>query len=613
MKRCFQSLLGMVCVLLGSLSVHADELKVISVTSTRTDTHWLYKVLCDKPVEPLVVQCLIDVDANLKSGREGGYDLLVEGDLLYQFNGPDPAGWTWEQIGGITRAFNGNAVTYTVPISHLTSKSLRMQVRLLKSDYSTVLGQMDDVSIQIDDLQRVDQANRVIVPLAPVKANRDLSARKRVQQAKSFYCYYGSCRVGELSAYDMVILHSPQMDVKDIAKLKKQGVVTIGYITVGEDDKLSEGNGNGPDGKASWFFDRDNDGKPDQNGIWKSYYANAMDPLWRENRVKEAVRLVTEEGYDGIFLDTIDTAVLYPETAPGMIQLVRDFRKALPEAPIVLNQGYTLLSQLAPMSDAFMLESFTATYDFQSKQYMLNYPSSMDWHAHKVRQYIEPVLKKNPLTVLVLDYAKPDDFKNIQAAADRAATFGFLFASAPIFLDDVYINDIVGKPDPRWLQKQATPQSMSFTLPEAVNGFPIGTVVMPSTCYGGYTVKPVVDGIANRAALHWSESAWASAEVQGEDVWLAFEFKKPQQGGRLKITWATDQGKAQVSQRYQVQIKVNGVWQDVVDAAGQQINVSMHPLPDTPYSGIRIHQPAGGGPTSRPNLMWIAQVQRIAH
>ena len=144
MKRCMLSLLGMACVLICSMSLCADELQVTSVNSTRTDTHWLYKVLCDKPVEPLVVQCLIDADANVKTGREGGFDLLVEGDLLYQFNDPDPAGWTWQQLAGITRQFNGTAVTYTIPISHLKSKSLRMQVRVLKSDYSTVLGQMND-------------------------------------------------------------------------------------------------------------------------------------------------------------------------------------------------------------------------------------------------------------------------------------------------------------------------------------------------------------------------------------------------------------------------------------------------------------------------------------
>lgn len=613
MMRCRLLQLGLLCLLCATMSVHADELNVLNVTSTRNESSWLFTVKCDKPLEPLVVQCLIDEDANTQTGHVGGFDLLIEFDLLYRFNGTDPTGWTWQQLGGVTRKFNGNTVTYAIPLSHLKSQSLRMQVRVLKSDYSAVLGKSADVSIKIDELEVVDASNHVVVPLAPVKKNRDLPARKRVQQANSFYCYYGSGRVGELSQYDVVILHSPQMATKDIATLKKQGVVTVGYISVGEDEQLSEGNGAGPDGKASWFLDRENDGKPDQNGIWKSYYANAMDPLWRENRVKEAIRLVEEEGYDGIFLDTIDTAVLYPQTAPGMIQLVADFRKALPDAPIVLNQGYTLLAQLAPMSDAFMLESFTATYDFQSKQYTLNTPSSMDWHAHKVRQFVQPVLKQFPLKVFVLDYANPDDSASIQAAADRAATFGFLFASAPIFLDDVYVNDIVGKVDARWLQKQATPQAMSFTLPEATNGFPAGTVVMPSSCYGGYSVKAVVDGIANRTTLHWSESAWASAEVEGEDVWLAFEFSQAQQGGKFQITWATDQGKAHVSQRYQVQVKVADHWQDVSHFTGQQLNETTIPLPDESYTGIRIYQSAGGGSQWRPNLMWIAQVKRLAH
>lgn len=612
MKRCVATLLSLSLVLILTLPLAAQQAKVLSVTSTRTDSQWFCKVLCDTAVEPLIVQCLIDDDANTKTGYIGGFDKLVEFDLLYKFNGNDPVGWTWQQLSGITRKFDGNMVTFKLPVAQFQSSQLRMQVRLLKSDYS-LLAQSDPVSVNLDDLQRVDSEGASVVPLAPVKGNRHLSARQRVAQAKSFYCYYGSGHLGQLSAYDLVILHSPQFKRNDIATLKKQCVVTIGYISVGEDDQLHQGNGNGPDGKASWYFDRDHDGKPDQNGIWKSYFANTMDPLWRQNRVAQAKRLVEEDGYDGIFLDTIDTVGRFPDTAPGMVQLVRDLREALPDAPIVLNQGYSLLPQLAPMADAFMLESFTSTYDFQSKRYMLNTPSSMDWHAHKVQQYVRPVLEKYPLKVLVLDYVKPDDLAAIQTAADRAATFGFLFAAAPIFLDDVYVNDIVGKSDPRWLQKQATPRAMAFTLPESANGFPMNTVIMPSSCYGGYSVKPVVDGVTNRSTLHWSEASWASAEVAGEDVWLAFEFDSPMTGGKLQITWATDKGKVFVSQRYRLQVKVDGKWIDVVDATDEHMPVSLHPLPNEPYTGICIYQSAGGGPTERPNIMWIAQVKRLVH
>jgi hypothetical protein len=612
MKRRLSSLLmlSLCLVFLGGLNLHAAE--VLEVTATRSETHLKMQVKCDTVVEPLIIQCLIDDDQNQATGYTGGFDRLVEFDLLYKFNGTDPAGWTWQQLAGITRQLSGNVATYTLPLDQFTADDLRVQIRLLKSDYSQVLGQSKLVPIKLSTLPQIAQPSvEPAKPLAPAKDNRHLSARERVKQANSFYCYYGSGKVAELSVYDLAILHSPQFKRSDIATLRKQGVVTVGYISVGEDDKINQGNGKGPDGKASWYFDRDHDGMPDQNAIWKSYFANPMDPLWRANRVAEAKRLVEEDGYDGIFLDTIDTVGRFPDTEPGMVQLVRDLREALPDSPIVLNQGYSLLSQLAPLADAFMLESFTATFDFQSKQYTLNTPVSMDWHSHKVKQYVRPVLNQYPLKVLVLDYALPTDFKSIQKAADRATTFGFLFASAPIYLDDVYVNDIVGRYDPIWLEKQATPKAMSLTLPESANGFPMNTVIMPSSCYGGYSVKPVIDGIADRSSLHWSESAWASAEIPGEDIWLAFEFDAPQTAGKLQITWATDNGKAYISDRYRVQIKKDGTWYDVVEATKQSVPVSLHPLPDTTYTGVRIFQSAGDGPMTRPDLMWIAQVRLL--
>ncbi len=613
MTRRFSALLAVSLCLFFVTTMTVNAAQVLEVNSTRTATDWQMQIKCDTVVEPLIIQCLIDDDQNPQTGYTGGFDRLIEFDLLYKFNGTDPAGWTWQQLSGITRQLSGNVATYTLPINQFSSEQLRLQIRLLKSDYSQVLGQSEAINVNLADLpQPVQVAAKPDKPLAPAKANRHLPARDRVKQANSFYCYYGSGKVSQLSEYDLAILHSPQYKKQDIATLKKLGVVTTGYISVGEDDKINEGNGKGPNGKASWYFDRDNDGMPDQNPIWKSYFANPMDPNWRANRVKEAKRLVEEDGYDGIFLDTIDTVGRFPDTEPGMVQLVRDLREALPDAPIILNQGYSLLSQLAPMADAFMLESFTATYDFQSKQYTMNTPVSMDWHSHKVRQYVQPVLKDYPLKVLVLDYALPTDLDSIQKAADRAATFGFLFASAPIYLDDVYVNDIVGKPDSKWLQKQATPKAMSLTLPESANGFPMNTVIMPSSCYGGYSVKPLVDGITDRSTLHWSESAWASAEIEGEDVWLAFEFDTPQTGGKVQITWATDSGKAYISDRYRVQIKKDGQWFDVVEQTRQSMPVSLHPMPATSYNGIRIFQSAGDGPKFRPNLMWIAQVRLLS-
>src|SRR5438045_6835632 len=114
--------------------------------------------------------------------------------------------------------------------------------------------------------------NRIALPLllavilassAARAADPTQPARQRVREAKSYYCYYGPDRVAELSHYDVVILHAPAATPEVVRQLKERGVVTIGYITCGADESVRDGDRTGPGGKASWYFDKDQDGKPD--------------------------------------------------------------------------------------------------------------------------------------------------------------------------------------------------------------------------------------------------------------------------------------------------------------------------------------------------------------
>lgn len=561
----------------------------------------------------------IDADRDADTGYRPdgdpslGFDMLINGGTLSKHAGADPAAWAWESVGPVDQAVEGHTLTLRFNANKLGGTSPRLGVWNMSADWMTRVDRAPDrglIDLKLDAALFEPEAAEPRIAPAPRKANADLPPRRRVAESTSFYCYYGSGKVAELSHYDVVILHSPQMAVEDIAKLKALGVVTIGYITVGEDDSLRVGDGTGPDGKASWYFDRDEDGQPDRNKIWNSWYANTNDPNWRADRVKEAKRLVEEEGYDGIFLDTIDTAQIYPEGAQGMVKLIADFREALPESPIILNQGFKLFDRLAPMADGLMLESFTATFDFDSKQYMLNYPASLDAHTRNVNKNLQPVLEEYPMPIFVLDYARPDDREAIQTAADRAASFGYQFAAAPIYLDAVYVNDIVGQPDPGWLEMQATPELMSVVLAEAANGFPAGTRLMPSSCYAGYTVAPLVDGIEDRADLHWSRAAWASSDEVDGDTWLQITLPEPRRGGELIITWATDSGITHVSQDYRVQTRSGGGdWQTIGSASRTTDDTSTHTLPDEAFTELRLIQPRDGGAAERPGLMWIAQLE----
>jgi hypothetical protein len=376
---------------------------------------------------------------------------------------------------------------------------------------------------------------------APPKANRHDGARERFQAAKSFYTYYGAGRLAELSHYDIAILHTPQMPSADVKRLSKLGVVTIGYVTIGEDEQLQIGNGQGPGGKASWYFDQDQDGQADQDPIWKSWYANTNDPQWRATRVAAAKQLVDEYGFDGVFLDLISVSERYPECRAGMVAILRDLRAALPNAVIVMNQGFDIVADVAPMADGFMIESFTATYDFDNKRYALNDPASLDFHLNRARKLLNPAIGNNPVRVLVLDYGEQTDRATIEYAANRAASLGYLFSVSPILLDDVYMDVPAGQADEKWLKLYSSPERLAYRLADERNGFPAGTVVTPSGNFAGYSVEPMFDAATDRSQFPWNKAAWASGE-DGGGAWLEINLPAEPAGGVLSIDWHDSAG-----------------------------------------------------------------------
>lgn len=538
-----------------------------------------------------------------------GVDMLIQGGQLFKFSGQKRDAWDWSPVEAISRKTQDKRADIRLNASLLGGQKIGVSLWIMSADWQSSLARvpakgLEVISLEASRLKSVQA--RKSVDFSSPRANRDLPVRTRVARAGSFYCYYGKERVEELSYYDVVILHSPEFAPDKIRKLKELGVVTIGYITVGEDDKLRTGNGKGPGGYASWYFQRDQAGKPDRNGTWNSYYANASDPEWRADRVAEAKRLINEDGFDGIFLDTLDTVERYRESYEGMVQLVQELRNALPGAPIILNQGYSLLPRLVPISDGLMLESFTSTYDFSSKQYMLNYPGSLDFHLMRMKREVLPILAKHPFPVFVLDYALPNQRENIQTAANRAVTFGFLFAAAPIFLDDVYMDMPVGKPDPKWLEKSATPESMALTLKQSVNGFPAGAKIIPSGCFAGYTVEPLVDGIADRAPLHWSKAAWASAE-DGDAPWLQVLLPAARTGGTFIVDFYKTPGERYLSRDFIIEAQAaDGKW--IPASVTLRDMQALAVLPSGPVTSIRIRQTAAGGSAERPNLLWLSQI-----
>jgi polysaccharide biosynthesis protein PelA len=126
--------------------------------------------------------------------------------------------------------------------------------------------------------------------------------------------------------------------------LKTQQKILLGYISLGE---ITQEN--------PFFETAQKKGiSLHENKNWPgSYFVDLRNPAWLEYIVNTAIPNVINQGFDGIFLDTIDTAeyleTLDPKKYSGLkraaINLLHLIRLNYPYIKIMLNRGFPLLPQ----------------------------------------------------------------------------------------------------------------------------------------------------------------------------------------------------------------------------------------------------------------------------
>ncbi len=467
----------------------------------------------------------------------------------------------------------------------------------------------------------------VIGGLSKKRKTIEYEERKKWFDSDKFVCYYGPDAIQELSDFNVAILESGNHKKSDIELLKKAGVWTVGYVTIGEDDKLEKGDGKGPGGYASFYMDADWDGKPDMNVNWNSYYVDAGNPLWQDIIINKRVKAVLDKGCDGIFMDTVDTVDIYPDTRKGMVDLIQNIRKKYPDIKIVQNRGFGVLQDTAPYIDGIMYEDFSINYDWQSDTYSqadsakLNSTGSFAVGINEMR-------KKHNFIVFALDYANPDQKDLIQFCYDRAWEYDFLPYVSTINLDEVYpyykpktergakkFTGEAGKASIVGNIKRIKSEINGIKPKKDENNFALyynGAKVEADSIFAGdYDPIALIDGFTNDKRIPWQDIAWASLELY-IDHWVTIEFSKPQKIGNVKIYWAYDNGKYYNSKEIEIQYYFQGYWKNlaVVKTDKDNTPVSEVKIP-TPEIGreLRIFQKKGNGPRVRPNIMWISEIE----
>jgi len=216
---------------------------------------------------------------------------------------------------------------------------------------------------------------------------------------KPLVFYYGIGQLDALTGYSKAVLQPEFYSPEEIAQLKRGGVEPLGYLSLSEDQ--------GP--SAPWQ-------RAERNPDWGGAFVHVGHPGWVEHVLGQA-RAAMAAGFVGLFLDTLNVELTFPEDVPHLLALVAAVREEAKTGYVLANRGFGMLPRLTEYVDGILFESFTARW---TEDGYGPWPAdTLEYHAQIAEQ-----LLRFDLDLYALDYADSDGLAAF--AERRARQFGLL-------------------------------------------------------------------------------------------------------------------------------------------------------------------------------------------
>lgn len=235
----------------------------------------------------------------------------------------------------------------------------------------------------------------------------------------------------EIAKFDLAVLDSDAHP--ELRNLSRTGTILIGYVSLGE---AAEYRTYWPNvvGK-SWLLDK--------NPNWDSYFVDVRAEEWHRVLTEKIIPGILQKGFDGLFLDTIDTAKYlekyhpdgkYPGAQAAMVKLIKRIRQKFPKVFILGNRGFSILDETGRWLDGVVAESVFSTLDFERDTVRVR---SEQEYAKEIA-LLQRAKNKFGLEVFTLDYLPPANDNQIQAVIARSRSLGFLPYISTKELDRIY-------------------------------------------------------------------------------------------------------------------------------------------------------------------------------
>ena len=231
---------------------------------------------------------------------------------------------------------------------------------------------------------------------------------------KSIAFYYNSIdSVRELMTYDRVVVTPNLISQQQIASLHQAGTQVFAYLSIGEYD-----------GKT--LPPSLTDISPVQNASWQSHVMDLSAIEWQEHIAALAAQYM-RQGFDGLFLDTLDSYQLFAEQAAHktkqqqeLVKIIHDLAAIKPAPTLILNRGFEVLEPLSRVVHAVAAESLYHAYSPLSDHYRKVNAEDQAWLRLQLNR-----VKALGLEVMVIDYIPENDRGAQKQAALRLLNEGY--------------------------------------------------------------------------------------------------------------------------------------------------------------------------------------------
>ncbi|GLQ75386.1 endo alpha-1,4 polygalactosaminidase [Vibrio penaeicida] len=253
-----------------------------------------------------------------------------------------------------------------------------------------------------------------LISLLPISVFAAKGPEFAAKESESIAFYYGAIdSVRELINYDRVVVTPTLISDRNIKALHKANTRVFAYLSVGE---LS-----GQTIPKSLIRS-----VKTKNKNWNSHVMDLSSKPWQHHILLEAENY-SKRGFDGIFLDTLDSYFLFAHTETqkthqqaALIDIIRSLAQTSDSPEILVNRGFEVLPSVASKIAGVVAESLYYGYKPTNQQYVKMSSSDSNWLSKKLKP-----IKNSGLEVIVIDYLPASQREEQRNAAKKLIREGY--------------------------------------------------------------------------------------------------------------------------------------------------------------------------------------------